>query len=166
MLVRLRRSLVSLLSASLLSVVSLLSMVRRMRPRLLSVLALCLLAGCLWRGYAAIMAVHVDVLTQTAAKLCAVVESGRGLSAEGMAEYVYPAQRARAFLRQSSGESGRASYQQFTTLVERYEVMVHEVDTARASGRDWTSVLPQLTAQRDALEHLAAGVRADLKRDG
>jgi hypothetical protein len=125
-----------------------------------------LLAGCLWRGYAAIMAVHLDVLTQTAAKLCAVVESGRGLTAEGMAEYVYPAQRAREFLRQFSGQSGRESYQRFTTLLDRYEAMVREVDATRAAQRDWQPVLPHLNAEREALAQLAADVRTDLTREG
>jgi transcriptional regulator with XRE-family HTH domain len=112
------------------------------------------------------LAVHLDVLTQTAAKLCAVVESGRGLTAEGMAEYVYPAQRAREFLRQFSGQNGRESYKQFATLVDRYASMVREVDAARATERDWKQVLPQLAAERDALEQLAIAVRADLKREG
>jgi len=136
-----------------------------MRQQRLTVLALCIVSACLWRGYAAIMVVHLDVLTQTAAKLCAVVESGRGLTAEGMAEYVYPAQRAREFLRQFSGQNGRESYKQFTTLVDRYEAMVHDVDATRAAGRDWKPVLPHLTAQRDALLQLAAAVRAALKRE-
>jgi hypothetical protein len=154
-----------LLSEGLLSVVSLLSMVREMRQRRLTVLALCMLTGCLWRGYAAIMAVHLDVLTQTAAKLCAVVESGRGLTTEGMAEYVYPAQRAREFLHQFSGQSGRESYKRFATLVDRYEAMVREVDAARAAERDWKPELPHLNAEREALAQLAADVRADLKRE-
>jgi hypothetical protein len=59
-------------------------------------------AACLWRGYASILGVHVDVLTQTADKLVAVAGSGRGITTEGMAEYVYPAKRGREFLRQFS----------------------------------------------------------------
>jgi len=134
-------------------------------PRRSTLLALCMLAGCLWRGYAAIMTVHLDVLTQTAAKLCSVVESKRGLTAEGMAEYVYPAQRAREFLHQFDGQAGRQSYKQFTTLVDHYEAMVHAVDAARAANRDWVQMLPSLTAERQSLDQLAAEVRAALKRD-
>jgi len=136
-----------------------------MKRRLVDALALCLLAGCLWRGYAAIMQVHLDVLTQTAHKLCTVMASGRGVSAEAMAEYVYPAQRAREFLRQFSNQGSRRSYGQFTTLVERYESMVHDVDTARAAGREATQVTAQLPAQCAALDQLAAAVRAQLARD-
>jgi hypothetical protein len=141
-------------------------MVRRMAQRRVAMLAFCMLAGCLWRGYAAIMAVHLDVLAQTASKLCAVVESGHGPTAEGMAEYVYPAQRAREFLHQFSGQSGRESYKQFTTLVERYESMVREADAARVAGCDGKPALPQLTAGCAALAPLAAAVRADLRREG
>ena len=141
-------------------------MVRGMRQRRLTVLALCLFTGCLWRGYAAIMAVHLDVLTQTAAKLCAVVESGRGLTTEGMAEYVYPAQRAREFLHQFSEQSGRESYKRFATLLDRYESMVREVDTVRATGSNWQPELPHLTAESDALAQLAIDVRTDLKHEG
>jgi len=136
-----------------------------MLRRPLTALALCLLAGCLWRGYAAIMQVHLDVLTQTAAKLCAVVDAGRGLSAEAMAEYVYPAQRAREFLHQFSNQSGRASYRQFSALLEHYETMVRDVDAARAAGREWAQMSPQLHVQCDALLRQAAAVRADLTRD-
>lgn len=133
-----------------------------MTRRCLTVLVLVCLAGCLWRGYPTIMAVHLDVLTQTAAKLCAVVESGRGLTAESMAEYVYPAQRGREFLRQFSAQSGRQSYQQFATLLDRYEAMVREADVARVQRRDWREELPHLQAQRDALQALAAEIHTQL----
>lgn len=120
------------------------------------------IAGCLWRGYATIMSVHLDVLVQTAEKLCAVVEAGRGPTAEGMAEYVYPAQRAREFLRQFSNYGPRPSYQKFSGLVERYEAMVRQADSARVQG-DWRAQSPQLNGERDALQRLAAEIRDDLK---
>jgi len=141
-------------------------MVRRVPRRYLTLVTLCLVAGCLWRGYTAIMQVHLDVLTQTAGKLCAVVDSGRGLSAEAIPEYVYPAQRAREFLRQFSSERGRQSYRQFTSLVERYESMVRDVDAVRAAGRDWAQMSPQLRAECEVLDQQAAGVRAVLARNG
>jgi hypothetical protein len=140
--------------------------VRGTAQRWLARLALCLLAGCLWRGYTAILTVHLDVLTQTAAKLCAVVESGRGLTAEGMAEYVYPAQRARAFLRQFSGQSDRESYRHFSALVGCYERIVAAADAARAAARDGTSTPPDVTAGCAALRPLADVVRADVRREG
>lgn len=131
---------------------------------------LCLVIGtgvgsCLWRGYAAIMTVHLDVLTQTADKLCAVVESRRELTAESMAEYVYPAQRGREFLRQFDSYNARPSYRHFGELLDRYETLIREVDALRAQGRDWQPELPHLTAERDAIQRLAGQVRTELKTE-
>lgn len=123
-------------------------------------------AACLWRGYAAIMAVHLDVLTQTAAKLCAVVESGRGPAAEAMAEYVYPAQRGRQFLRQFGSYRERASYRKFSALLDRYEALVHDVDALRAQGRVAPAEVPRLEAERAAVQQLAEEIRGALKAEG
>jgi hypothetical protein len=122
-------------------------------------------AGCPWRGYGAILAVHLDVLTQTANKLVAVAESGRGISAQGMAEYVYPAQRGREFLRQFRSYQTRDSYQQFAKLLDEYEALVHETDTTRAEGKPWREALPGLARRRDAVLALATATRDDLHRD-
>jgi hypothetical protein len=105
--------------------------------------------------------VHLDVLTQTADKLCDTVASERGPTAEGMSEYVYPAQRGREFLRQFSGYRDRPSYQRFATFLDRYEAMVRGVDAARAQGGDGKARMPQLSADRDALKQLAADIRSD-----
>ena len=118
-------------------------------------------AGCLWRSYATIMSVHLDVLTQTANKLCAVVETGKGPSTEGMAEYVYPAQRGREFLNQFSAYSARPSYQQFRAFLDRYEAMVRDVDANRATGNKNTP----LAAERDTLQRIAAEIRQELKKE-
>jgi len=129
---------------------------------------LCLLlggTGCLWRGYATIMGVHLDVLTQMATKLCSVIEAGAGPTAEAMAEYTYPAQRGREFLRQFGGYDARPSYQEFGRFLDGYEAMVRTADAARAQGRDWRTVLPPLKVQRDGLLQLASAIRADLKRE-
>lgn len=127
--------------------------------------ALCvlLLSSCLWRGYSTIAAVHVDVLTQMATKLCSIVESGRRLKAEDMAEYTYPAQRAREFLRQFASYHTRHSYQQFTALLDRYEALVRQVDAARALPNGYAQLDgTRLDAERRALQQLAADVRTDL----
>jgi hypothetical protein len=131
--------------------------------RCVVLLLLACAASCLWRSYGTIMEVHLDVLTQTADKLCSVVESKRGLTVEGMAEYVYPAQRAREFLRQFSSYSDRRSYQQLGTLLDRYEALVREVDAARSQGRLGPSDAPHLNSERDALRALATEIREDLK---
>jgi hypothetical protein len=121
-------------------------------------------AGCIWRSYGTILSVHVDVLTQTAAKLFAVAESGRGLSAEGMAEYVYPAQRGREFLRQFDGYRARQSYQKFAAFLDRYEAMVRDVDVQRAARPDGQIDLSRLKAEQEALRQLAADIRGLLAR--
>ncbi len=128
----------------------------------LTFLLLLAATGCLWRGYAAIMAVHLDVLTQMAAKLSAVVETKRGVTTEGMAEYTYPAKRAREFLQQFDSYRARRSYQQFSTLLDRYEALVRAVDAARAQGQQ-SSAAAHAAAERDALQQLAAEIRADLQ---
>jgi hypothetical protein len=126
-------------------------------------IALLCAAGCIWRGYATIMAVHLDVLTQTAAKLGAVVQAGRGPTAADMAEYDYPLQRAREFLRQFSNYAERRSYHQFGVLLDRYAEMVRAIDAARAAGHDLQAELAHLTAERDVLQQLAAEIRVDLQ---
>ena len=127
--------------------------------------SLLLLCGCLWRGYATILSVHLDVLTQTAAKLSSVVDAGRGPTAEGMAEYVYPAKRAREFLQQFRNYSQRQSYRRVSTLLDQYEAMVREVDVARAQGGDWNAAAERVHAERRAIEDLAVEIRADLKAE-
>ena len=119
-------------------------------------------AGCLWRSYGEILSVHLEVLTQTAAKLCAVVEAGRGPSAQEMAEYVYPLQRGREFLRQFDGYADRPSYRHFAAFLDRYDAMVHTADAARAEQR-LNAELAHLVSERDALQHLAADIRAEIQ---
>jgi hypothetical protein len=121
--------------------------------------------GCVWRGYATILSVHVDVLSQTAAKLCVMVEAGKGPAAEGMAEYVYPAKRAREFLRQFGREGQRQSYGQFTALLERYEALVRAVDAARVQESAWQAAWPRLDGECAALGQQAAEVRATLQAE-
>ena len=133
-----------------------------MRWRLTILLVVCA-AGCLWRSYGTIMDVHLDVLTQTADKLHSVVESGRGPTTEGMAEYVYPAQRAREFMRQFSSYSGRRSYQQFGMLVDRYDALVREVDAARSQRRLGSEDAARVKSESDALHALATETRAALQ---
>jgi hypothetical protein len=128
-------------------------------------MALVCAAGCLWRSYGTIMAVHVDVLTQTATKLESMARAGRRPVAEDMAEYTYPAKRAREFLRQFDGYRTRPSYQHFSTLVDRYEAMVREADAARTMGGDWSAVVSQLTAENAALQQLGAEVRSALRAE-
>ncbi|MBI3783030.1 MAG: hypothetical protein HY270_06490 [Deltaproteobacteria bacterium] len=140
---------------------------RRMLRVARSTMVACLLAtlstSCLWRSYADILSVHLDVVTQTASKLCSVIEAGRGPSAEAMAEYVYPAQRAREFLRQYGGYSDRASYRKLGALLDRYEGMVRRVDAARAGGSDAKLDQAALNGECDALKALAEEARGEAR---
>jgi len=122
-------------------------------------------AACVWRSYGTIMKVHLDVLTQTADKLESVVRAGRGVSAESMAEYVYPAQRGREFLRQFERESVRQSYRQFAAFLDQYEAMVRAVDAQRAQGSDWQTILPSLTQECEALRQRAEEIRHSLQAE-
>ena len=126
---------------------------------------LLIVAGCLWRSYATIAAVHVDVLAQTADKLCTMVTASRELSAQGMAEYVYPAQRARTFLHQYSTYHEHPSYQRLSALVDRYEALVTSVDRARAQGAEQQTDAPQMTSTCAAVAELASQVREQLRRE-
>lgn len=113
----------------------------------------------MWRSYPEVVNVHLDVLTQTAAKLVAVAESKRGLSAEGMAEYVYPARRARELLKRFEDKRDLPSYRGLGELLDRYEQLVAQIDSGRATGTP-----PQrevVTSQLNAILRLAAQVRAD-----
>jgi hypothetical protein len=134
------------------------------RRCLIAVTLLVLAAGCLWRGYAAILSVHLDVLTGMAGKLSSLAQADRGPSAEGMAEYVYPAKRARTFLRQFKGYTERQSYRDFGEFLDRYEVLVRDVDKARALGKAWKGEAKHIEAERAALAERAAQIRRHLER--
>lgn len=133
-----------------------------MHRRYLALAALLCVTGCLWRSYGEILSVHLSVLTEMAAKLCAVVQAGQGPTAQGMAEYVYPLQRGREFLRQFDRYRDRGSYREFIQFLDRYEEMVHRLDAARAEDR-LAAELPQLVAERDTLQQLAAEIRKQLQ---
>jgi hypothetical protein len=134
------------------------------RRCLIAIPVLVLAAGCLWRGYASIMSVHLDVLTGMADKLSSLAQADRGPGAEGMAEYVYPAKRGRTFLRQFDGDTKRQSYRQFGDFLDRYERLVGDVDKARALGKPWKGQAPHIEAERVALAELAARIRQLVQR--
>jgi hypothetical protein len=116
-------------------------------------------------SYARVLPVHLEVLTYTAAKLCTLIASGRGLSTEGMAEYVYPARRGRDFLARYAGSRERPSYGKLQLLLDDYEGLVRDADAARASGQDLRSRLTEFEARRDRLFAQAEEVRNDLRRE-
>lgn len=114
-------------------------------------------SGCSWRSYPEVLNVHLDVLTQTAAKLIAVAESPRGLQTEGMGEYTYPSRRARAFLADYQGYRERRSHQQLSSFLDRYDGLVEHIDAARVNRSPLDSA--SLTAELNELLHVAASIR-------
>ncbi len=121
------------------------------------VLLLLLVSACLWRSYEDILAIHLDVLTQTASKLGDIAASGHAPTAEGMAEYAYPAKRARQFLQQFSKHSGRSSYAGLKAFLDGYEQMVSEVDAGRLDGHVDNA---KLSLEITALNQAATTIRA------
>lgn len=117
------------------------------------------------RTYTRMLPIHLEVLTYTAQKLCAVAASPRGLRAEGIAEYTYPSQRAHEFLARFPDDKGRTSYEKLVRFLEEYDALVRDADASRAVGRDSQTAVPELEARRDALIQLAQEIRADLKRE-
>ncbi|MBI4518145.1 MAG: hypothetical protein HY699_20270 [Deltaproteobacteria bacterium] len=129
----------------------------RMR-RVLSAFLVVALAGCLWRSYGDILTVHVTVLIQMVDKLSALAEAGRTPAAADMAEFNYPAQRGRTFLRQFERDAGRESYRAFAALLDRYQALLRQVDAARVSEADWRALRPALAQEQRALAEQAAAI--------
>ncbi len=135
---------------------------RRLRNSLVTLGLALGVSACLWRGYDKIINVHLDVLTHMAVKLVLVVESGR-LGSEGMAEYSYPAERARQFLQQFDDKHDRPSHQEMAKLLDRYEAFVKAVDAARRAPEQATATPEWMHTERDALWEQAAKIRADVE---
>lgn len=125
------------------------------------VLGLLGLAAC-WSGYAGRARVHAEVLTLMADKLIALVEAKAPLPIEAMGEYVYPAKRAREFLRSYSSYAEYQSHRQLTELVTRYEALVRHVDAARAGGSDWSTQIDGLRRENEELHRSAAAISQSL----
>lgn len=109
-----------------------------MRSRLrLSGVALAVLwlaaGGCYWLRYDALVRTHVDLLLAMGAKLEDVTEHG-GTPAR-MAEYRYPLERARDFIRIVEGRfADRGSLQELGELCNAYEAALDAAARAGASG--------------------------------
>jgi len=119
------------------------------------VLLLLLSSACLWRSYEKILNVHLDVLTQTADKLCDV--AGGQTTTLAMTEYVYPAKRARQFLHQFSKHRDRPSYIGLAAFLDRYEKMIDEVGAVRPGD---SIDIEKLRGEAAELRHAATTIRA------
>lgn len=122
-------------------------------------LLLLLLSACPWRSYEEILEIHLEVLTQTADKLRDVSAARQWPGSQGIAEYVYPAKRARQFLHQFAKHRERPSYKGLSAFLDQYEDMIHRVDSVRPGAE-----IDGAELQRDvaALHAVATTIRAEL----
>lgn len=139
---------------------------RRWRRRALVLLAVASVGGCLWRSYADVMRVHLDVLSSMADKVAGQAADGYRPTSSDVTELTYPLQRARQFAHQYRQYAERESYIRFITALDRYQALVEAIDAARGDEQRWAverEVIPQRIASwRDA----AHAVRAALAREG
>lgn len=136
-----------------------------MHARLWLLLALVLAPACLWRGYADVMRVHLEVLSGFAEKLAYNTRAGQRPTSNDVTELTYPLQRARQFAYQYRSDAARESYQRFTVALDRYQALVEAVDAARGDESRWAAERPQLTAQYEAWRTAAEAVHAALAHE-
>src|SRR6185369_3462186 len=104
--------------------------------RVKAAFALLLLAGCFWRSYGRLAAVHVDVLVAMARKGVDLVANAR-MSAETMPELIYPLERAEAFARTATARSPETrppSLVAFGELLAQYRQFLDALDQARRTA--------------------------------
>ena len=136
-----------------------------MRARRLSALLLVLCAACLWRSYADVLRVHLDVLSGLADKAAFNAESGRRPTSNDVTELTYPLERARQFAYQYRSYADRESYQRFVAALDRYQALVTAIDAARGDEARWAAARPQIAALQTAWRGAAEEARAALARE-
>ena len=139
--------------------------VPRMRIRPLAALALILVTACLFRSYADIMRIHLDVLGALADKAAYNARSGQRPEANEVTELVYPLQRAREFAYEYRSYAERESYRRFIDALDRYQAFVGEIDAARGDAARWAAQQSEIVAQYDAWRAAAEQARAALARE-
>ncbi len=111
--------------------------------------------GCYWLRYDALARTHVDLLVSMVTKLQDVTAEGEAPAR--MAEYRYPLDRARDFVRIVEGRfTDRASLQALRALCDAYERTLEEAAGGDASG---------LEAAAGVVRERAAAVVAALDRE-
>jgi len=136
-----------------------------MRVRLLLAVFLLAAPACLWRSYAEVMRVHLDVLSGTADKIVLNAQAGQRPSSSDVTELTYPLQRARQFAYQYRSYAERESYQRFVAAVDRYQALSDAVDGARGDETRWAAERSQLPALLDAWRAAADQTRTALARE-
>jgi hypothetical protein len=130
-------------------------------------LSLLLLApACLWRSYAGVMRVHLDVLSAMADKAAYNAQIGRRPTSNDVTELIYPLQRARQFAYQYRASAQRESFASFVAALDRYQALVDAIDAARGDAARWEIERTQLPAQYAAWRGAAERTRSALAREG
>jgi hypothetical protein len=96
------------------------------RSRGIAMLLVCgFAAGCYWSRYPEVMAMHLELLEQYAAKLTALAEGRRTVPTQDWGEFVYPLERARDFARIAAKRfPERRSLARFREVLVRYDELV------------------------------------------
>ena len=130
-----------------------------------AVVLLLFVSGCLWKGYARVLEIHLDVLDSMAEKMCALT-SGPPPPSQMMGEFVYPAKRAKELEEEESSRSDRASYKKFEQVVQQYEALVQLFDRSRVSTEVWTATAGEVCKQSRLITAEIHSVRESLAEEG
>jgi hypothetical protein len=133
--------------------------------RILLPLCLALVSACLWRSYADVMRVHLDVLTSLAEKATFNAAAGQRPTSNDVTELTYPLQRARQFAYSYRSYASRESYARFVAALDRYQSMVEAIDGARGDEVRWAAEREALLGQAAAWRAAVEQVRAALERE-
>jgi len=139
-------------------------MLRRMRARV-AVVALILVQGCLWRGYARVLEIHLEVLDSMAAKMCGLT-GGPAPASETIGEFVYPAKRAREVEQQFASRREQSSYAAFDKVLQRYEALLQLFDRSRVNQETWAASAERVCEESRAVSADVVGVRQALAHEG
>jgi len=129
-----------------------------------TLLLLVAVSSCLWRGYARVLAIHVDVLLGMVDKMAWKVDSGEPATPNDVTELLYPLERARQFEARYRDDLAPQSLRLFVVLLDRYEDFARHVDRTRANGAAWRSARPALLRRAAKLRRIGALLRAQLRR--
>jgi hypothetical protein len=141
------------------------------RPLFLMSAAIVMIAsGCYSTSYSRQVAANTDLISELADKLLDYARTGfmindRQISSEEMGEFYYAAKKAHEFARATEEDSRRASYRDFAAMLATYGAFLHSADECRLAGHPDAAKLSALISQHDAVEKIAARVRADLSRE-
>jgi len=142
-------------------------MVRAMLRRTVwALFLLVVVSSCLWRGYARVLSIHVDVLLGMVGKMAWKVEAGVAASPNDVTELLYPLERAREFEARYRGDDAPRSLRLFGVLLNRYDLFVRHVDRTRADAGAWRAARSALLERAAKLRRISTLVRAQVQREG